>query len=278
MPQTVYQVEECLDPALQMLGWGQWRRADRKVLPAHEHGEAFEVCCIERGLAHWWVEGEVYELGPGQLFLTRPGEVHGSLNSGGEVLSLRWAIFNPSPIRDRSWTMVLSAFRRLKGRVAEDDGQTLAILESLLGEHKRRDDYAPANVRGLLGSLMVAIIRAERDSKTAFTNRPSKEIARVITWLHGHTSDPWKVADLATMVNMGTTIFHERFRKETGHTPNDYGNRLRILKARERLRDAKTSVTAVAFDLGFPSSQYFATVFKRFTGMTPRQWRSRNSL
>jgi hypothetical protein len=43
----------------------------------------------------------------------------------------------------------------------------------------------------------------------------------------------------------------------------------RIAVAEKRLALRRDSVTEIALELGFSSSQYFATVFKRFTGMTP---------
>ena len=61
----------------------------------------------------------------------------------------------------------------------------------------------------------------------------------------------------------------------SGLTPNDYLLKLRIDEAKRRLcHGADQSVTDLAFDLGFSSSQYFSTVFKKFTGLTPSQYRA----
>ena len=47
----------------------------------------------------------------------------------------------------------------------------------------------------------------------------------------------------------------------------------KIEKARSLLLETKLSITAIAFQCGFSSSQYFATAFKRFCRMTPSQFR-----
>jgi len=50
-------------------------------------------------------------------------------------------------------------------------------------------------------------------------------------------------------------------------------NRFRVRKAQQFLNtDAKT-ITEIAFDLGFDSSQYFSKVFRRLTGITPSHYR-----
>lgn len=54
-----------------------------------------------------------------------------------------------------------------------------------------------------------------------------------------------------------------------------YRTRARIAGAKTRLLDGDAPITAIAFDLGFPGSQYFATAFRRYTGASPREYRRR---
>ena len=58
-------------------------------------------------------------------------------------------------------------------------------------------------------------------------------------------------------------------------TPGVYILREKIDAARHRLGNPKKNITTIAFELGFPSSQYFATVFKQFTGRSPSYFREK---
>jgi AraC-like DNA-binding protein len=49
--------------------------------------------------------------------------------------------------------------------------------------------------------------------------------------------------------------------------------RRRIYRAKYLLREPDRPITAIALDLGFSSSQYFATVFKKLVGLTPGEYR-----
>jgi hypothetical protein len=60
-----------------------------------------------------------------------------------------------------------------------------------------------------------------------------------------------------------------------GSSLSQFWLRERIRIARERLLDDGATVTDVATELGFSSSQHFATVFRRFTGFTPNRYRLR---
>jgi AraC-like DNA-binding protein len=46
-----------------------------------------------------------------------------------------------------------------------------------------------------------------------------------------------------------------------------------VEEAHRRLADTNEDITNIAHNLGFSSSQYFATVFRRETGMTPGEYR-----
>lgn len=82
------------------------------------------------------------------------------------------------------------------------------------------------------------------------------------------------VGELAAISGISESHFHRRFKREVGVSPADFILRRKILEAQRRLR-AGHSVTATAILLGFSSSQYFATVFKRYTRTTPTEWLAR---
>ena len=63
------------------------------------------------------------------------------------------------------------------------------------------------------------------------------------------------------------------FKAQTGLTPNDYLQRLRVEAAQEQLRQTDFSVTQIALAMGFSSGQYFSTVFARYTGVSPTRFR-----
>ncbi|WP_081824398.1 helix-turn-helix transcriptional regulator [Paenibacillus sp. UNC451MF] len=58
-----------------------------------------------------------------------------------------------------------------------------------------------------------------------------------------------------------------------GQSPANYMDRLRIELACQILLQKEISVTTVAMDIGYKTSQHFATVFKKYMGLSPSQWR-----
>ncbi|MBA3845560.1 MAG: helix-turn-helix transcriptional regulator, partial [Planctomycetes bacterium] len=85
---------------------------------------------------------------------------------------------------------------------------------------------------------------------------------------------PPTLAEMAAWAGVSPGHLALRFKRVYGRTPLEHVTRLRIEEAARRLRDdPRDSVTDVALDLGFCSSQYFAEVFKRVQGVTPSAWR-----
>ena len=78
---------------------------------------------------------------------------------------------------------------------------------------------------------------------------------------------------MARKAHLSASQFKSRFEKETGVSPWQYILNARIEAAKQRLTAGDESITQIAMDLGFASSQYFATTFKRITGVTPHGYR-----
>jgi len=72
------------------LGTDAPREATDRALPPHTHPGAFEICLITRGQVAWWAGQTIYEVGAGSLYLTRPGEPHGGVDAVLHPCTLYW--------------------------------------------------------------------------------------------------------------------------------------------------------------------------------------------
>lgn len=75
--------------------------------------------------------------------------------------------------------------------------------------------------------------------------------------------------------NMGVSraSLYNRLKSLTSMGANEYVNKLRIEKSMELLRNSEMNITEIATRMGFSSSRYFSTAFKKYTGITPTQFK-----
>jgi AraC-like DNA-binding protein len=94
--------------------------------------------------------------------------------------------------------------------------------------------------------------------------------------LHKHYLEPVSIEELTRFLGYSRTRTYELFKSQTGLTPKDYLQRLRVQKAEELLSKTNRPITEIAHAVGFSSSQYFSTVFRRYTGQSPAGFRQEN--
>ena len=84
------------------------------------------------------------------------------------------------------------------------------------------------------------------------------------------------IDELARRACMAPNHFITRFRELNGLPPRQYMLACRIKKAQHLLLTSERPVTRIAMEMGFCSSQHFATLFKQHTGVTPMSFRKTN--
>ena len=62
-----------------------------------------------------------------------------------------------------------------------------------------------------------------------------------------------------------------------GMPPMQYVNSYRIEKAQTLLKNTDRSITDIALAVGFDDASYFARIFKKQTGMTPREYKNQST-
>ena len=101
----------------------------------------------------------------------------------------------------------------------------------------------------------------------------SPEILEVMRYVCENLDCNYMLEDLAARVALSVSRFKVRFKEEVGVPPADYVARQKVSKAMDLLRKTGMPITQIATSLGYSSSQYFATAFRRYTGKTPSQAR-----
>lgn len=96
-------------------------------------------------------------------------------------------------------------------------------------------------------------------------------IARAIAELRRGFRAPIEVTELARGVGMSPSSFHKHFKAITASSPLQFQKELRLLEARRLLRAGATSVSAVAFDVGYESATQFSREYARKFGAPPKQ-------
>ena len=260
-----------------MLGWYHYAEA-RPDLPVHRHAGGFEICYLERGRQVFEVNGQQSTLSGGDIFFTLPDEPHSTDGNPSEPGILFWINVRlpESPLglfglqQDES-NALINSLLHLPHRHFRATAQTKALFEELFALHDRAEvSQRTTRMRCTAVRLLFEIIDGGLQHNTATT---SQCMRNVIQWIHNHPGEEYSLKDLARRADLSISHFKKRFKTETGLSPWQFILLHRIEVARERLLTSDVPVTQLAHSLGFNSSQYFATVFKRMTGETPSECR-----
>jgi AraC-like DNA-binding protein len=141
-------------------------------------------------------------------------------------------------------------------------------LIDLLAEPKDIPILAPIIQREISYRLLVGD-QGARLRQMASAGSQSHQIARAIYWLKGNFTQPLRIDDLATQVNMSTSTFHHHFRALTAMSPLQYQKRLRLNEARRLMLTERLDATAAAFQVGYESPSQFSREYNRLFGAPP---------
>ncbi|MDR1506404.1 MAG: PocR ligand-binding domain-containing protein [Treponema sp.] len=114
---------------------------------------------------------------------------------------------------------------------------------------------------------------------TVYRNRERKQtgvyMTRAVEYIMKHYMDDLSLGAVAREVYVSEYYLSHLFRKEMNQTFSDYLTRVRIEKAREFLREnAGARIQEAAGMAGFSDSNYFAKIFKKITGTSPRSYQA----
>ena len=103
----------------------------------------------------------------------------------------------------------------------------------------------------------------------------SEPIRQILVTIDASITGDLSLKRFANELFLNTSYLSSLFKKETGKTLTDYVNENRINTAKRLLKSTTLSIQAVAASVGIPDIHYFTRLFRRETGLSPREYRKK---
>ena len=247
----------------------------------HRHVGEMEISYLASGEQVWNVGGRDYRMRGNEILVKHPGEPYGTGNhpygkGRHYALRLRFPAKGKSflTLEAREARPLIDALRTLPRRHFLGDSRLWPLFDEivLLLISPDKSPLKRLHVARLLQELLCIVIAC---GQTVQPSQPSPDIRKVQKFILDNVCDNPTLSEMARVGGLSLAWFKEKFKQQVGVAPMEYLMRTKVEEAKKLLRNNPAlTVTDVAHRLGFSSSQYFATVCKRFTNKKPSEFRN----
>ena len=238
------------------------------------------------GKFEWVIEKERYVLFPGDLAFVLPNQVFGGEKNFMDIGTVAWLYIEIEQLEKFAkkklgqWSSLSeSESKTIKKIFLLNNTSVLTklkeagiIFQNLQQEVQNQEIGYITRVNQLIDELFILIARQLTRQNTSRRDFP-ETFMKLEQTLRDNLSHQWTVEEMATLVGLGTTAFSEKVKSFSGFSPLNYLINIRISEAIKMLKRPDISVTDIALDTGFYSSQHFSTTFKKLTGFRPSEFR-----
>lgn len=242
---------------------------------AEHHNEFYEILIVEQGAGVHVFNGDTYTLNSGCVCFVRSNDRH--LFESTDALFLTSILF-----------IAPDAFRFLSGveyfLPYEYDGvyhshwrinyQVLQQIRLLTTRLREIPHSEQAEDIALYESIfMQLLVQLWQGCREEVGDDQEGRLCQLIDWLQCHYMEVIEWPELSARFTLPLRTLHRQLKNYTGMTPQRYLIHLRLLQARYQLCHSDISITDIAYQCGFGSSNHFSTVFKRAFSQSPRALR-----
>lgn len=122
----------------------------------------------------------------------------------------------------------------------------------------------------LLTQMFISYTKSVADTKLYPESSPL--VHKIVKTINDHLYEKITPTDISINLHMDLSYLCRHFKQETGKTISQYINEIKLKESKRLIRDTDLTLAQIAMQLGFSSQSYFHYVFKKVTGMTPREY------
>ncbi len=264
------------------------KKRQGNLMIAHRH-RFFEITCVERGCAEYFVNGQKYRVEEGDLIIFNHVEEH-SWNILTDEMQLKVLLFSSvlvtdgSPMLDAEYLIpFLERGKTFENRIPgkeKEAGEIRGLMAEIQLEDQAKRTGSRLMIKADILKILTILVRYYEKKETAveFTAKKKEYIRRIeraIDLLKENYSRKITLEEAAAAVCMSPNYFSSYFRKATGSSFQEYLTKIRMEKARELLHCSGEGILDIAQECGVGNAANFYRLYKKYYGIAPGEERHR---
>ncbi len=258
---------------------------DKRWLHSHDF---YEMLFVSEGGGCYEAGGLHYPVSKGSLFLIPPGVVHCIYNDAPESAAL---VVYKCMFSQKTMDRLFAVDCGLADFLSPCGGKSLFMLpikaggtyaqkihtayKDMLVEYNSKHPGWEDMLRQYIMQVFILTYRLYTDGAAADTKH--FDCGESLAYINDHYNADIHLEELAELVSMSPNYFCRKFKEATGMGVSAYIQKTRVEKACQMLRSENRKVIDVMMDVGYCDAKNFTAVFKKYTGMTPSQYKKRVS-
>ncbi|MEM6820454.1 MAG: AraC family transcriptional regulator [Verrucomicrobiota bacterium] len=222
------------------------------------------------GTSYWEIGKKTYRLSAHGYYLIKRGVRHRLSRFTGRTPHFFYCVFDGHYLSNERQQALASLEKASFG----SQGHALQLpFQGLMRELTMNSSYKWEIVESYLSVLCSEVgrlLEGMGEQKSRLYHPAAQRARELIEQNLGHV---WKLEELAAICGISIPHLIDVFKKEYGQTPKQYLITKRLEEAWRRLSMSDQSITDIALELGFSSSQHFSANFYRYYTRTPSQVR-----
>ena len=266
---------------------------ERLAFDAHLH-DHIEMVGMIRGKARAYVDSRAYEIKAGDVVIVFPNQIHRYEKIDEEFYMI--FIFPPELIEDFTeifrtkipesavvpQMMKDACIQYGMERIMElfgmqglgDSSKDRAAQFRAMYRRQASLEILPFQRTEIKGNFLIILSRLFAQMKLiSFNQAESQSIQMILNYCTAHVHEPLLLEQVAKILHLSKYYISHLFSEKLHMTYGTYIHTLKITEAAKLLEKSDYSVTEVAFASGFNSMRTFNRVFKKYTGVTPQDYR-----
>ena len=246
----------------------------------HHFHDAYEIYYMNSGSRDYFIQDTTYRVGPGNLVLVRPQDLHKTMDTGvshSRILMSFKEDYLTNIIDQDILERVFSPSRVLTFDLVMQNNVENVLREMII-EADQQDLGYDSRLKGLLAKLLVLLARHLENQLDMPTDDhvSNEKVQEIIKYLKVHYEQAISLDELSEQFFISRYYLTRIFKKTTGFTIFEFIHSLRIVEAKRLLSQTDMKVIEVAQKVGFTNVSNFGKVFKSITGLSPLKYRKEN--
>ncbi len=233
-------------------------------------GEAhpmLELTYVDQGSLHSVADGVDLLLDQGDLVLYAPDQWH-----------MQYADMEVAPrYVTISFDIAGGDLSRLYNRKIRAPQKAVSLLQQMLREQERMDEYSCDMLLGLLTQLLLTLLREEKSPaqrlQSAYALHSENEvISKAQQYISAHIQEKLSVPLVARNIDISPSYLTALFHKHLQISPGEYIRRIKLQESKQMIRENTMNFTEIAAALQYSTVHHFSRQFKEKFGITPTEY------